>query len=139
MLSILSGEGVEYVMVGAYALAAHGFPRATGDLDILVAPTPDNSRKVLSALKRFGSPTSDLANDTFAQPGVIFQVGVAPRRIDIITEIDGVPFTAAIKDAGVVELDGLWVPFLSKANLIRNKLATGREKDRLDAQTLMGS
>jgi hypothetical protein len=138
MLSILKEEGVDFVVVGAYALAAHGFPRATGDLDVLVAPTAENSRRVLAGLKRFGSPTAGLAEDTFAQPGTIFQVGVAPRRIDIITEIDAVPFGAAAADATVVDMEGLRVPFLSRANLIKNKKATGREKDRLDAETLMG-
>jgi hypothetical protein len=138
MLSILNGEGVEFVVVGAYALAVHGFPRATGDLDILVAPTAENSPKVLAGLKRFGAPTSGLAADAFAEPGVVFQVGIAPRRIDIITEIDGVPFREAAADATVVGVEGLQVPFLSKSNLIRNKQATGREKDRLDAEMLMG-
>ena len=127
---------VRFLIVGAYALGAHGFPRATGDLDIWVEPTEENSKKVFHSLADFGAHLSDLSPDSFAEKGIVFQIGVAPRRIDILTHIDGVDFSQAYQDKIEIKADDLAVPFLSKANLIRNKEATGREKDRLDVKFL---
>ena len=90
MLFALNGEGVEYLLVGAYALAVHGMPRATGDIDVWVRPSPENARRTLAALRRFGAPLADLSQADLTRPGTVFQIGVAPRRIDILTAIDGV-------------------------------------------------
>ncbi|CAB1079158.1 hypothetical protein D1AOALGA4SA_6874 [Olavius algarvensis Delta 1 endosymbiont] len=95
MLENLLNEGVEFILVGAYALAAHGYPRATGDMDIWVKPDDENSKRIYRALAEFGAPISDIRKDEFGQPGLIFQIGVVPRRIDIITKISGVEFDEA--------------------------------------------
>jgi len=136
MLSRLLENAVDFLLVGAYALAVHGFPRATADIDIFVKPDPMNARKVYKTLEEFGAPLGDVTIEDFAVPGTIFQVGVAPRRIDLITEIDGLSFDEAAEDRDIVRIDDLAVPVISKKNLIVNKLATGREKDRLDAEKL---
>lgn len=137
MLQFLLEEKVEFILVGAYALGAHGYPRATGDIDIWVKADENNSKKTYNALARFGAPLDQIQVNDFAVEGVIFQIGVAPRRIDIITRIDGVTYPEANDDKIIVEVEGLLLPVLSLENLIKNKLATGREKDELDAKYLM--
>ena len=137
MLQFLLEEKVEFILVGAYALGAHGYPRATGDIDIWVKADENNSKKTYNALARFGAALDQIQMDDFAVEGVIFQIGVAPRRIDIITRIDGVTYPEANDDKIIVEVEGLLLPVLSLENLIKNKLATGREKDKLDAKYLM--
>ena len=107
MLESLLNGGVEFILVGAYALAAHGFPRATGDMDIWVKPDEENSKKLYKALARFGAPISKIREDEFSQPGLIFQIGVAPRRIDIITKIAAVEFDEADADKIVVDIEDL--------------------------------
>jgi len=137
MLQFLLEEKVDFILVGAYALAAHGYPRATGDIDIWIKAGKDNSSKVYKALKRFGVPLQQIKANDFAVEGIIFQIGVAPRRIDIITQVTGVSFEEADKDKIIVEIEDLKLPVISLDNLIKNKNATGREKDRLDAQFLI--
>ena len=139
MLSLLIENGVEFVLVGAYALAAHGFPRATGDIDIFVKPSPENGNRVYECLAEFGAPLDGISVEDFVSPGVVFQIGVAPRRIDILTTIDAVLFQEAIEDPLVVEIEGLKIPVLSKTKLIKNKESTGRPKDKIDAETLRKS
>jgi hypothetical protein len=136
MLESLLGEKVRFILVGAYALAAHGYPRATGDMDIWVKPNDENSKKIYKALAKFGAPISEIREDEFSQPGLIFQIGVVPRRIDIITKISGVEFDEADADKIVVNIENLKIPVLSIELLIKNKMATGREKDLLDAKLL---
>jgi len=136
MLQSLLDQKVEFIVVGAYALAAHGFPRATGDMDIWIKPNEKNSKKVYKALARFGAPINEIREDEFSQPGLIFQIGVVPRRIDIITKIDAVEFDEADSDKIFVDIDDLKIPVLSIDKLIKNKMATGREKDLLDAKLL---
>ena len=89
MLQILQKYDVDYILVGAYALAAHGYPRSTLDMDIWVNPTESNSSKIYKVLAEFGAPLHGIAEDTFEKRGIIFQIGVAPCRIDFITEISG--------------------------------------------------
>ena len=132
MLSCLKGEGVEFLLVGAYALAAHGLIRATGDIDVRLRISPDNARKVIRALAKFGAPTSDLSEVDFTSPNTILQIGVEPHRIDLITGIDGVEFDEATRSKVRVEVDGVELFVLSKADLLKNKLAAGRDKDRGD-------
>ncbi|MFA5928298.1 MAG: hypothetical protein WC838_03240 [Candidatus Margulisiibacteriota bacterium] len=136
MLRLLLKDRVKFLIVGAYAMGAQGYPRATGDIDIWVKPTLENSKKIYKTLTAFGAPLSKVQTDTFAEKGIVFQIGVAPRRIDILTHIDGVDFDQAYQDREKIRIDGLSVPFLSKANLIKNKEATGRDKDKLDAKYL---
>ena len=136
MLSALSAEGVEYLVVGAYALAAHGLPRATGDIDFWIRATPENAGRVWSALQRFGAPLGDLTPEDLASPGTVFQIGVAPRRIDLLTSIDGVDFESAWSRRESRAIDGLSVPVLSREDLLLNKRSTNRPKDQLDAEWL---
>ena len=136
MLQILLDNEVKFLIVGAYAMGAYGYPRATGDFDIWVEASPENSKKIYKSLSEFGVPMSDITEDTFTEKGIIFQIGVAPRRIDIITHIDGVIFQEAYKSRVNIEIENLSIPFISKENLIKNKQSTGREKDKLDADYL---
>jgi hypothetical protein len=132
MLSCLNDEEVEFIVVGAYALAAHGLPRATGDIDIWVRNSPFNAQRVLRALARFGAPVSDLSEDDFISPDMVLQLGVEPSRIDLLTGIDGVEFDDAWEKKTQVRIDGLEIYILSKADLLKNKLAADRDKDRSD-------
>jgi hypothetical protein len=138
MLSLLLENGVDFLLVGAYAMAAHGFPRATADIDIFVNPTPENAARIFKALAKFGAPLDDVSVSDFSVSGTIFQIGVKPRRIDIITEIDGLSYDGAAEGKETIYVDGISIPVISKKQLIKNKLATGRDKDRLDAQNLQG-
>jgi hypothetical protein len=129
MLSCLNGEGVEFIVVGAYALAAHGLPRATGDIDLWVRNTAENADRVMRALAKFGAPLADLSADDFAAPDVVLQLGVEPHRIDLLTGIDGVEFAEAWRNKVAITVGGMEVNVLSKADLLKNKLAAGRDKD----------
>jgi hypothetical protein len=135
-LHTLLNNEVRFLVVGAYALGAYGYPRATGDVDIWVDTSIENSKKIYVSLAEFGAHLADISEQTFTEKGIIFQIGIAPRRIDIITCIDGVDFREAYEKKEVIEVDGLKIPFLSKEDLIKNKRSTGREKDRLDAEYL---
>jgi len=136
MLQCLNAERVDYLLIGAYAMAAHGFPRATMDIDIWVKPSAANAAAVWKALERFGAPLQGVTADDFAKDDVIFQIGVAPRRIDIITGVSALNFDETIKRAIEVEIEGLKVLIPSVADLIINKKATGRTKDLADVETL---
>ncbi len=132
MLSCLRDEKVKFIVVGAYALAAHGFPRATGDIDIWVQSDAGNARKVIRALAKFGAPVSDISEDDFTVPERVLQIGVEPSRIDLLTGIDGVEFDEAWEEKISVAIDDLEIHVLSKEHLLRNKVAAGREKDQGD-------
>src|SRR5438105_15369371 len=136
MLSALFAAGAEFLVVGAHALAAHGTPRATGDLDIWVRPTPENADRVLSALKAFGAPLFDLTRKDLSRPGIVFQLGLPPLRIDILTGVSGVTFDEAWPERLVSEVETLQVPCIGRAALIKNKRAAGRPKDLVDVATL---
>ena len=137
MLQLLLEEQVDFILVGAYALSAHGYPRATGDIDIWVKADEANSKRIYQALSRFGAPLDQINENGFTGEGIIFQIGVAPRRIDIITQIDGVTYDEADEDKIVVEVEELKLPIISLSKLIKNKMSTGREKDKLDAKFLI--
>jgi len=136
ILVALSSEEAEFILVGAYALAAHGFPRATMDIEIWVNPSPENADHVYAALGKFGAPTDQISVEDLTKDDTIFQIGVAPRRIDILTNITGVDFKEASKDAVKVDIDGITLNILSTEHLIKNKLATGRPKDIDDVENL---
>lgn len=140
MLVALIEAEVEFVIVGAHALAVHGVPRATGDIDILVRPSHENATRVMIALETFGAPVQSHGVTTrdFEIAGTVYQLGLPPRRIDLLTEITGVSFDDAWSTRVVVERDGLTLPFLARDELVRNKSATGRAKDRLDVELLGG-
>lgn len=136
ILLALNEEKVSYILVGAYALAAHGYPRATMDIDIWVLPSPANADALLQALKRFGAPLHALDKTDLQKDDTIFQIGVAPRRIDIITGASGLRYEDAEKNAIMVTIDGIKVKILSLDDIILNKEASGRPKDIVDAEIL---
>ena len=136
ILRALSGNKARFLVIGAYAMGAYGYVRATGDFDIWVEPSPENSRKIYKALKIFGAPLRQITTETFAEEDIVFQIGVVPRRIDIVTSIDGVSFKKAYPHREECKVEKLKIPLLSKSDLIKNKIATGRKKDKLDAEVL---
>jgi hypothetical protein len=136
LLATFNTHTVEYIIVGAHALAAHGHVRATKNLDIWVRPSDENAPKVLAALVKFGAPLHDLTERDLATAGTVFQIGVPPLRIDVITEIDGVAFESAWRDRLDVQLGGISVPVLSRHHLIANKRASGRLQDLADLERL---
>jgi predicted nucleotidyltransferase len=136
MLLIFSEEQVEYMVVGAYALAAHGLPRATGDIDLWIKRSEENANRVWQSLMKFGVPSYDLKKEDLMTPGIVFQIGVAPRRIDILSSIDGVEFEEAMKDCIEVEIEGLKITVIGREHLIKNKRAAGRPKDQADVAWL---
>jgi len=136
MLNALSAEGVEYLVVGAYAVAAHGLPRATGDIDLWIRATPDNAARLWRALDRFGAPRSRLTPETFTQPDVVYQIGLPPNRIDLLTTIDGVDFDDAWRERVACVVETVSFQMLSKRHLLANKRATGRPQDLADAARL---
>ncbi len=136
MLSAFGEAGADYLLIGAYAMAAHGCPRATADIDIWVRPTEDNAQRVWAALQNFGAPLSTVTPVDFCTPEIVYQMGVAPQRIDILTSISGVDFDDAWPDRLIVRIDGLSVPVIGLRQLHTNKLASGRDKDQQDATIL---
>jgi hypothetical protein len=136
MLSALCAAGADFLVVGAHALAAHGAPRATGDLDIWVRATPENAERVLQAVRQFGAPLVDLTSGDLLSPDVVFQIGLVPCRIDLLTSISGVEFDRAWHNRIHVTIGELTVPVLGRDDLIANKQATGRPRDLLDLALL---
>jgi hypothetical protein len=136
MLSELSAAGVEFLIVGAHALAAHGVPRATGDLDIWVRPSRDNASRVLTALGRFGAPLFDLTIDDLTRHDTVFQIGLPPARIDILSGITGVEFEQAWARRVIVTVGEIPVGVLAREDFVINKRAAGRAKDLLDLALL---
>ena len=136
LFATFNAHGVEFLVVGAHALAAHGHVRATNDLDVWVRPEPGNAAKVIEALRNFGAPLHDLSEQDLSVPGIIFQIGVPPLRIDILTSIDAVEFSKAWKNRLQTKFHGEPVSVLSKEDLISNKSATGRTQDLADVERL---
>ena len=136
MLSAFNAARVEYLVVGAYALAVHGVPRATGDIDLWIRPTSDNAQRVWRALAEFGAPLDGLSTDDLIQPGMVVQLGLAPQRIDVLTSIDGVDFAEAWLERVRVPVDGLEIPVIARRHLLANKRATGRPQDLADISRL---
>jgi hypothetical protein len=134
----LNAAGARFLVIGAYAMAAHGVPRATGDFDVWVEPGTENGPRVFEALTRFGAPLQALGvtlHDLLA-PGVVCQIGLPPRRIDITTVIDGVEFAEAWKERLEGSLGPVPVSYLGREALLRNKQAAGRAKDLADVAAL---
>lgn len=134
LLRAFSAADVRFLIVGAYALAVHGRPRATGDLDVWVDATPDNAGRIVRALAAYGAPLANVSETDFAQPGMVYQIGVSPGRIDILTELTGIVFADVWpkrlrKQFGDIEAD-----FIDRASFLRNKRATGRLKDLADIE-----
>jgi hypothetical protein len=136
LLRAFAAADVRYLIVGAYALAVHGRARATGDLDVWVDATPENAARVMRALENFGAPLADIREADFARPGIVYQMGVPPGRIDLLTELTGVAFADAWPNRVRRPFGDLEVDFIDRATFVRNKRATGRLKDLSDLEGL---
>jgi hypothetical protein len=136
LLRAFAAADVRFLIVGAYALAIHGRPRATGDLDIWVDATPENAARVMRALEAFGAPLTEIRESDFASPGVTYQIGVAPGRIDILTELTSLTFADAWDTRIHRPFGEISVDFIGRDAFIRNKRATGRAKDLGDIEGL---
>jgi Nucleotidyl transferase of unknown function (DUF2204) len=135
-IELLHSNKVEFLVVGAHALAAHGRPRYTGDIDLWVRPTSDNIQRLLVALDRFGFSSLGVSAADFATPQAVVQLGYPPARIDLLTTIDGVSFDDAMAHHVSFLVVGVRLPVISVDDLIKNKLATGRPKDLADVESL---
>lgn len=135
-LQLLNDHGVEYLVIGGHAVAFHGYPRATGDLDVWVAVDRENANRLVVALRTFGFDLPELQPDLFLRPGRVIRMGLPPNRIEIQTGIDGVSFDECSPRGIVAELDGVRVRFISLPDLKLNKRASGRHKDLADLEQL---
>lgn len=124
------------MLIGAYAVAAHGLPRATGDIDLWIKCSEENAERVWSALRRFGAPLSNVSKHDLTKRDTVVQIGVTPRRIDILTGITGVEYVDAEPQQIVIDIEGLKVPVIGLPDLVRNKLAVGRPQDIADVLRL---
>jgi len=136
MIECLQAEGVDFMLVGGYAVMLHGWPRTTFDIDFWILANPTNAAAVLRAVARFGAPLQGLTAEDFRRPGMVFQIGCEPQRIDIISAADGLDYADAVTRAVSMEIDGLPIKVLSLDDLIVNKRASGRPKDVADAAML---
>lgn len=136
MLNELSAAGVEFLVIGAHAVAAHGYLRATKDLDIWVRPTEENAARVWKALVQFGAPLRDVTQEDFAKRGMIYQMGVDPDRIDILTAPAGPEFDDAWPRRMIAVVDGVPYPVIGRDDLIAAKRAAGRPEDLIDIERL---
>jgi hypothetical protein len=136
MLRELSATGADFLIVGGYAVAVHGYVRSTADFDIWVRPTPENAVLVYGAIVRFGAPVDELTVEDLATPGLIYQIGIKPERIDILTRISGVDFETAWGRRTEVTVDGDVYAVIGRQDLITNKRASGRPLDLIDADKL---
>ena len=138
MLKCLNKVGVDYILVGGWAVNMYGYIRAMVDLDIWILAGADNAKKVYEAVAEFGAPVSEMKPEEFAEYGMIFQIGVAPCRVDIISKISGVSYADAVTRAVPKTIDGIPVRIISLEDLIANKKASGRAKDLADVEVLEG-
>jgi hypothetical protein len=136
LLSILEKHKVRYLVVGGYAVMKYTEPRFTKDLDLWIATNTENAEAVFAALKEFGAPLKDLAPADFMREGYFYQMGNPPFRLDIMMSVPGVTFEAAWASREEAQVEGLVIPFISKADLIKTKEASGRDQDRIDVKKL---
>jgi hypothetical protein len=136
LFAAFNAARVKYLLVGGYALAFHGRPRFTKDLDVWLAADARNAERAYAALDAFGAPMDQISVDDLARPGLIFQIGVAPNRIDVLTSIDGVTFDDAWSERQDTRYSDQPVPVISRKHLIANKRSSGRPQDLLDADEL---
>ena len=135
-VELLNKHKVKYMVVGGYALAFHGEPRTTGDMDIWIDCKPVNAKKMVVVMNEFGMGSLGFKAEDFSEPGIINQIGQPPLRIDILNEIDGVLFEDAVKAKQHFKSGKLDIPFIGKEDFIRNKKATGRKKDLEDVKRI---
>ena len=135
-IELLNENKVRYLVVGGYAVAFHGHPRYTKDLDVWIELSPDNAHSILNALKKFGFGSLDLKPDDFLESDQIIQLGYPPNRIDILTTLKDLKFEDCYEARVEVEIQGIHIDFIDIENLKRNKRATGRPQDLADAENL---
>ncbi|MBW2644977.1 MAG: nucleotidyltransferase [Deltaproteobacteria bacterium] len=136
LLALLNAHKVEYIIVGGYALAFHGVPRFTGDLDVFVKPDPENARRILDALDEFGFKSVGLATGDFESPDKVVQLGVPPVRVDIITSLTGVSWEEAFSGRAEGKYGDIAVHYIGREQFVLNKRATGRKRDLADLEAL---
>ncbi|HNV71306.1 MAG TPA: hypothetical protein PKO06_16505 [Candidatus Ozemobacteraceae bacterium] len=136
LLAAFNDHHVEFLVVGAHAMAAHGHVRATKDMDVWIRPSSDNAKRAIQALTAFGAPLQGLTAEDLSTPGVVFQIGVPPLRIDILTAIDGVTFEEAWPNRVISTFADQPAAVLSRNDLIRNKRASARKQDLADVEVL---
>jgi predicted nucleotidyltransferase len=134
LLLAFNAHGVEYLIVGGYAVGFYAEPRATKDLDLFIRPEIGNSERVHRALAAYGAPMTGLTAADFTEPGTIFQIGIAPARIDVLPHIDGVSFDEAWNQRVDVMIEGVSAHVISAQHLIQNKLHSGRARDLADVE-----
>ena len=136
LLQLLNSKNIEYLVVGGYAVALHGHPRATGDIDIWTAISEENAHKIVEALNEFGFDTPELKEKVFLEKGRNIRMGNPPLRIEILTSIDGVEFAECYENRKAVIIDNIEVNFISLQDLVKNKKASGRLQDLADVEKL---
>ncbi|MBN1863471.1 MAG: nucleotidyltransferase [Victivallales bacterium] len=135
-IRLLNAQGAEYLIVGGYAVATYGYVRYTGDIDFFIAMNPENARKMVQVFQKFGFNTAELDENLFLEPGKIIRIGVEPMRLEVMNQIDGVGFTECFERRTVLNVNGVQINFIGLEQLICNKKATGRGKDKVDAEEL---
>jgi predicted nucleotidyltransferase len=135
-LRLLNSHGVEYLLVGGYAVGYHGYPRATGDMDVRIAISESNAQKAAMVLRDFGMPREKVSEELFLEKDKVIRMGVPPVRIKVITGASGVGFAKCYSRREVIEIDGIPVNFISLEDLKVNKRACGRHKDLEDLEHL---
>ncbi|MEI8094593.1 MAG: hypothetical protein WCG80_10290 [Spirochaetales bacterium] len=136
LLRLFHDQGVEYLVVGGYAMAGHGHPRFTGDLDLWIWSSPENASKIMETLRQFGFGSLGLSERDFERPQQVIQLGYPPSRIDLLTDIDGVSFRECWARRVEIPVDGLVLPTIHLDDLIANKRASGRLQDLADVEKL---
>jgi len=135
-LQLMNSKEIEYLVVGGYAVGYHGYPRATGDMDIWIAINKNNAMKMVDSLKEFGFDLPELKNELFLQEEKIIRMGVPPMRLEILTSIDGVSFDTCFKNRVIADFGAFKVNFISKDDLLINKRSSGRPQDLVDFDKL---
>lgn len=135
-LRLLNAHSVRYLIVGGYAVAVHGYPRYTGDLDVFVEATPENAQKLVHVFKEFGFDVPELRAPIFVYPTSIVEIGREPVKLQVMSSISGVTFEECLRNRIDIAIDELLVPFIGYEQLLKNKSATGRDKDRVDVTEL---
>ena len=136
LLQLLNSKKIEYLVIGGYAVAFYGYPRATGDIDIWIAISKNNAHKVVEALKEFGFDAPDLNDKLFLEKDKNIRMGNPPLRIEILTSIDGVEFNECYQNKKTVIIDNIKINFISLSDLKKNKKASGRFQDLADIENL---
>ncbi|OGP68521.1 MAG: hypothetical protein A2031_06405 [Deltaproteobacteria bacterium RBG_19FT_COMBO_43_11] len=135
-LKLLNSKQIEYLVIGGYAVGFHGYPRATGDLNVWISANEKNALKMVEALRQFGFDLPDLNKEVFLKEKKVILMGVPPMRLEILTSIDGVRFDECFSNRVIADFDDFKVNFISKKDLLTNKRASGRPQDMVDFDKL---